>query len=74
MDNKRRGGRRPGAGRRPSIATFRRDEYLIVTRGFRPPELARVVRASTEGMEIQLGDEVVTLRRPTPGEIAIRAS
>lgn len=77
--NNNRGGKREGAGRRPSTVTFRREEYLIVERHtlsadnpFHKPELARVLSASADELEVQIGDDIVVLRRPEPGELEVR--
>lgn len=74
-----RGGQRPGAGRRPSVAAFRRDEYLILERQslggdppFHRPELARVLRASRDELELQIGNDILVLRRPDTGEVHLQ--
>ena len=68
------GGHRPGAGR-PTSFKARNGNFLIVERSsineakFYPPELGQVVGISNQEMEIQIGNEVLVIRFPEPGEI-----
>jgi hypothetical protein len=62
------------AGGRPrEIATFRRGDTLILERipiaidpdhPFVPPERGVVLHVGTDEIEIQIGDDILTIRRP----------
>ncbi len=75
MPNKtHRGGKREGSGRRPSRTTFRRDDYLILDRqgiadASATIELARVLSATGAEIELQIGEDILVIRRPEDGEL-----
>lgn len=75
MAQSTRGGQRPGAGR-PKLFQAARNNYLILEREtiggeIRKPELCRVLSVSENEMELQTGDDIITLRFPDDDEITI---
>lgn len=71
-------GRKATGGGRPRVkAEFRRGEQLVVERQplaptpERPmgrPELGVVLNVGADEIEIQIGDDILTIRRPDPDE------
>jgi hypothetical protein len=71
-------GRKSTGGGRPRVrAEFRRGETLIVERqSLAPilrqpmsrPEIGTVLNVSANEIEIQIGEDILTLRRPDPDE------
>lgn len=69
--------RAPGAGRPKVKAEFRRGEQLIVERTplvitpettFTKPEVGTILSVSENEIEIQIGDDILVLRRPDENE------
>lgn len=72
------GGKRIGAGR-PSLFQARKGNYLVLeyktTSGeIRKPELARVLSSAETSIEMQTGDDIITLRFVEPDEIKPRGT
>lgn len=71
-------GRKATGGGRPRVkAEFRRGEQLVVERQppaptpehpMGRPEVGIVLNVSADEIEIQVGDDILTLRRPDPDE------
>lgn len=75
MTNQTRGGQRPGAGR-PKLFQATKNTYLVLEREtiggeIRKPELCRVLSVSENEIELQAGNDIVTLRFPEDDEIQI---
>lgn len=62
------GGKRAGAGRPRIYTTFERHERLVVERapigGVGTAEAGVVLSVSASEMEIQIGDDILVIRRP----------
>ena len=69
------GGPRSGAGR-PASFKVSRDQFLIIERSsltgeFRPPEVGRVCCISSDELELQIGNDILTIRVPEAGELEV---
>lgn len=75
--NGRNSANSPTVGRPKVKAEFRRGEQLVIERiplapspehPFTKPELGIVLNVSADEVEIQIGDDILTIRRPDPDE------
>lgn len=75
MAETKRGGQRPGAGR-PKLFQATKGIYLVLEREtiggeIKKPELVRVLDVNEREIEVQTGNDIIVLRFPDEGEIAL---
>lgn len=77
MNQDRRGGQRPGAGR-PKLFQAVRGGYLVFEREtiggeIQKPELVRVLSVSENEIELQARNDIIVLRFPETDEVGLIA-